>query len=106
MWPFTPSARSEERRLLMETLKAITEASAAQAKAAASQAAAVEAHLALFKAPTPPTGWVNRDEEEFYAELERKGFPRHGTQEEQLKWIETNADADLETIYEMRPATE
>lgn len=100
MWPFSRPRREAE--LLAETLKAITEAAAALARTGEAQAKALEAHLALFKTPEAPKGWVNRDSDEALAEMERLGFPRYGTQEEQLKWVAENTGRDI-SEYELRP---
>lgn len=102
-WNPWRSAREEaraDRELLFKTLEAIMTAAGAQARAAAEQAAALRAHMELFRVADGATGWVNRDEDEYLAELERKGFPRNGTQEEQLRWVQANMGD--EQLYELR----
>ena len=93
--------RSDEK--LLEAITALVDTVKAVAAAAEAQARAVEAHIKLFdpsRAVEGSTGWVNRDEDEYLAELERQGFPRHGTQEEQLKWVQAHTGA--EPLYELR----
>lgn len=99
-WP--GRAAREERELLFRTLDAVMQAAAAQSRAAEAQARALEAHMELFRPqPEAAAGWVNRDEDEYLAELERHGFPRHGTREEQLRWVQAHADEGQ--LYELRP---
>lgn len=94
---------------LVTAVDAITKTALAQAQVAEAQAKAIEAHVGLFRIPEEPTtrgGWVNRDEDEYMAELERKGFPAHGTDEERLKWVrEHSLDPDIQE-YELRPVNE
>lgn len=75
----------------------------AQQATMAKQMDLLTAHLELFKPPADsPSGWVNRDEDEYLAELVRKGYPATGTQKDQLEWLAKNVDSDLPELYELR----
>ena len=88
----------------MSALTALVETAKAMAAASEAQARALEAHMKMFTSVgAEPRGWVNRDEDEFLAELERQGFPRHGTDAEKLAWVQRNAPDSYEQLYELRP---
>lgn len=106
MWDLWGGSRRRQEQATVSALTALVETAKAMAEASQAQARALEAHMKLFTTvPEGPSGWVNRDEDMYLAELERQGFPVHGTDAEKLRWVQDNAPDSYEQLYELRPVS-
>jgi hypothetical protein len=65
---------------MLEVVKQMTTATAAQAKAFSD-------YLEMFKVTAAPVARTMRDEDEYLLELARKGYPLHGTPDDQARWV-------------------
>lgn len=72
--------QTEVMKQMLLTVQEMTAATRAQAESFSS-------YLSLFKVSEAPTSRTVRDKDEYTSELVRQGFPLHGTDEEQLRWV-------------------
>jgi hypothetical protein len=71
-----------------ETVRLFTSAITEMTVAQKEQTKSFNDYLNLFKTDTTPTpSRVSRDQDEYDREMDRLGFPRNGTPNEQAEWV-------------------
>lgn len=83
-----------------ETLRSVHQMVEHQADANRAQSEAFNTFLQSFQVASSPVARTMRDEDEHRAELERKGFPVHGSPEAQLQWVlkESGGELDVDDL--------
>lgn len=94
-------ARSADRKMTVQLVKMVCDASAKQAEANAQVAKVLAAFLEIYTAKpgSPAEGWVNNDMAEFLKEYEQAqevhpNFPAGAPQGDQIRWLEHQISAE------------